>query len=701
MDLQARGQPYQSVGGTQWRQEPQQIESELPHLSEEEWQRIVVEWNNTGAAYSEDQCIHQLFEAQVERSPDVVAVMYKGGDATNLSSLTYRELNRRANQLAHYLQRLGVGPETLVGLCMERSPEMIIGVLGILKAGGAYVPLDPTYPEERLTFMLSDARTPVLLTQEHASAKIAPAEHEMEVVFLDKDWHKIALESEENPVSGVMVENAAYVIYTSGSTGAPKGVVIQHQSLVNYTEVAIAAYALKPGERVLQFATLNFDASAEEIYPCLTGGATLVLRTHAMLDSMSLFLQKCEEWGITVLDLPTAFWHELTRKISEETSALPPSVRLVIIGGEKALPDMLATWQKHVSPQVQVMNTYGPTEATIVATMYSIPALTRADVSLQEVPIGRAIPNAQVYLLDQQLNVVPIGVPGELYIGGVGLAREYLNRPALTREKFIPHPFSAEPGARLYKTGDLACYLPGGDIKFLGRVDQQVKIRGYRIELGEIEMALGKHPEIRDAVVQAREDGNGGKRLVAYVVSRREHSLTSSNLRRFLQAQLPDYMVPAAFVLLEALPLSPSGKVDRLSLPALEQSRPDLSETFVAPVLPVHHQLVHIWEELLDVRPIGIRDDFFELGGHSLLAVRLVDRIGQVWGKKISPATLLAGPTIEQLGQVLEQPEALASKISSEAMSGDRPQRSLFSRSGKLTSSMKAVWANVKGRHRE
>ncbi|HLJ34075.1 MAG TPA: non-ribosomal peptide synthetase, partial [Ktedonobacteraceae bacterium] len=635
------------------------------------------------------------FEAQVARTPDAISLMYQS------ASLTYRELNRRANQLAHYLQRFGVGPETLVGLCVERSPEMIVGVLGILKAGGAYVPLDPVYPEERLNFMLSDAQSPVLLTQERVSAKLAKAEHALEVIYLDTDWDKICLENEENPASGVLPENAAYVIYTSGSTGTPKGVVIQHQSLVNYTEAAIAAYSLHPGDRVLQFATLSFDASAEEIYPCLSGGATLVLRTTAMLDSMTFFLEKCEEWAITVLDLPTAFWHELTRKISEKVISLPPSVRLVIIGGEKALLDMMTQWQKHVNPQVQIVNTYGPTEATIVATMYRVPASATANNSLQEIPIGRPIPNTQVYLLDQNLHVVPIGVSGELYIGGIGLAREYLNRPALTRERFIPHPFSTGMGTRLYKTGDLASYLPTGDIIFLGRADQQVKIRGYRIELGEIETALEKHPDILDAVVQAREDGNGGKRLVAYVVPRHGHTFTSSNLRHFLQDQLPDYMVPAAFVLLEALPLSPSGKVDRFSLPLPEQGRSELPETFVAPTLPVHHQLVQIWEELLEVRPIGIQDDFFDLGGHSLLAVRLVDRIEQVWGKKISPATLIAGPTVEQLAQALGQPEVPASKTSLEAIQGNKPSQSPFSRSGKFAFSVKAAWGNLTGRRQE
>ena len=655
--------------------------SALPLLTEEQRQQLVVEWNDTTADYPVDLCVHQLFEAQVERTPDAVALVHED------TQLTYRELNQRANQLAHCLQQLGVKPETLVGLCVERSLEMIVGLLGILKAGGAYVPLDPTYPPERLAFMLADARVSVLLTQRRLNAE--ESKDGMKVVYLDEDWERIRGESEANLVNGVMARHAAYIIYTSGSTGTPKGVVVEHRSLVNYTKAASAAYMLGPADRVLQFAPLSFDASAEEIYPCLVRGATLVLRTSSMIDSIPLFLKKCRDCKLTVLGLPTAYWHELTRKIAADALSLPSSLRLVIIGGERALPELVSAWQKHVDPQVRLVNTYGPTESTIVATMYRVPGSAKAGPALREVPIGRPIPNAQVYLLDRFLNVVPIGVPGELHIGGTGLAREYLNQPELTAEKFIPNPYSTEPGARLYKTGDLARYLPTGDIEFLGRLDQQVKVRGFRIELGEVEAALGKHPHVQEALVLAREDVTGGKSLVAYVVPRREFVLTSSNLRLFMQEQLPDYMVPGAFVLLEALPLTPSGKVDRRALPAPEYTRPGLAESFVAPTLPVHQQLVGIWEELLEVRPIGIRDNFFDLGGHSLLAVRLVDRIEQVWGKKISSATLLAGATIEQLSNALIQPEGAASR--------SVPGVDLANGSRRI-SSIKSFWSSLIGR---
>lgn len=658
----------------------------------DESQQIGMDWSTSQGDVLEDRCIHQLFDAQVERSPDVQAVVYQD------TCLTYDELNRLANQLAHHLQRLGVGPETLVGLCVERSPEMIIGVLGILKAGGAYVPLDPTYPAERLSFMLSDARVPVLLTQERLRGKIPLATHEMETVYLDRDRNTIGLERDDNPPSNTVAENAAYVIYTSGSTGTPKGVVIQHRSLVNYTKVAAEEYVLKPDDRVLQFAPLSFDTSAEEIFPCLTSGATLVLRTNMMLDSISFFLQKCQDWAITVLDLPTAYWHELTRKIAEEENVFPSSVRLVVIGGEKALPEMVTRWQDHIGQRVQLINTYGPTEATIVTTMYKIPGAASENIPSREVPIGRPIPNTQVYVLDQHLQVVPMGVPGELYIGGVGLAREYLNRPALTREKFISHLLRDEPEARLYKTGDLVRSLPTGDIEFLGRVDHQVKIRGYRIELGEIESVLEKHVDVRDTVVQVHEDTSGGKRLIAYVVPQAEQSLTSSSLRRFMQDRLPDYMVPATFMLLDALPMTPSGKVDRRALPVSESIRPELAVAFIEPRDAVQQQLVRIWEELLDVRPIGIRDNFFDLGGHSLLAVRLVDRIEQVWGKKITATTLINGATIEQLAEVLTQPEGAISKTTSEAPQIDDSKRLFFSRKGKSAFSIKSIWANVTGR---
>lgn len=483
---------------------------DLPLLTATQQHQLVIEWNKTQKYYPQDKCIHQLFEKQVELTPDAVAVVFEQ------EQITYRELNVKANQLAHYLQTLGVKPEVLVGICVERSLEMIIGLLGILKAGGAYVPLDPNYPSERLAFMLEDSSVPVLLTQQKLVEKLPL--NSARVISLDSDWEEIASYSEENPSSGVKSNNVAYVIYTSGSTGKPKGVLIEHKSLVNYTKAVITEYEIEKTDRILQFASLNFDISAEEIYTCLSAGATLVLRTDSMLESIEIFLQKCLDWKITVVNLPTAYWHELTARLEVDNLEIPASWRLVAIGGEKALPNRLVEWYQSVGRQVRLMNSYGPTEATINALICDVsPGAVKI---VKEVPIGRPIDNTQVYILDLYLQPVPIGVPGELHIAGIGLAREYLNRPDLTAEKFIPNPFSSDPEARLYKTGDRVRYLPDGNIEYLDRIDNQVKIRGFRIELGEIEAVLNSHPAVQEAVVIEREDIPEQKRLVAYLVAK-------------------------------------------------------------------------------------------------------------------------------------------------------------------------------------
>jgi len=464
-------------------------------------------------------CIHQLFEAQAARTPEAIAVI-----SPTAAPLTYGELNRRANQLAHHLQKLGTGPEKLIGLCLERSPEMIVGLLAVLKVGAAYVPLDPTYPPDRLAFMLSDADASILLTQTRLKSSLP--DNQAAVICLDADWDTIAQESADNPTSPVTPANLAYVMYTSGSTGQPKGVMIEHHALARYSETAQLQYQLQATDRVLQFSSVSFDISVEEIFPTLTCGATLVLRSEAMLASASLFLRFCQEWAISVVSLPTAFWHELVSGVIGEGLSLPPSLRLVILGGERAQPEKVTTWRNQVGPQTQLFNTYGPTEATVVATLYEIPAA----FSGQEVPIGRPIRHSEVYLLDQQLRPVPPGVPGELYLGGPNLARGYWRRPDLTAERFVPKDeigrmkdeenlFIPHPSSFiLYKTGDLARALPDGNLEFVGRVDDQVKIRGFRIEPKEIEAALRRHPAVRESVVVAHEDSFGQKRLAAYVV---------------------------------------------------------------------------------------------------------------------------------------------------------------------------------------
>ena len=622
--------------------------------------------------FSKKLCIHELFEAQVVQTPDAVAAVLEN------QQLSYQELNQRANQLAYYLRSLGVGPEVIVGFCIQRSLEMLVGLLGILKAGGAYVPLDPAYPKERLAFMLEDARVSLVLTQQQQLKEIPFGK--TKVVCLDADWEVIAQESQENPVNLTTDGNLAYVIYTSGSTGKPKGVMLQHESLVNFTLSASFEYALEVGDRVLQFASISFDAAVEEIFPSLTTGATLVLRTDAMLNSVPGFLQKCHDLKLTVLDLPTAFWHQVTAELSFSGLFLPNSVRLVIIGGESALPERLATWQKHVNPRVRLVNTYGPTEATVVATLCDLSGPKAVETTGRELPIGSAIHNVQTYVLDQHLQPVPVEVPGELYIGGVGLARGYLNRPDLTAEKFIPNLFSKEPGTRLYKTGDLVQYRPDGNIEFLGRIDYQEKIRGFRIELREIEAVLGQNPAVRETVVIIREDVPGQKRLVAYVVPNQnssvvkgwESSYTSVPipdeevrensfgklvplLRNYLQHKLPKYMVPSDFVLLETLPLTLNNKVDRRALPAPERTRPETAGTFVAPQTFVEEVVASIWAEVLGLEQVGIHDNFFELGGHSLQITQLFTQVQKTFQVELYLHDLLEVPTIAGLAKTIDR----------------------------------------------
>lgn len=656
---------------------PQARLSDLPLLTEAQRHQLVVEFNNqskiipgvrrgdfetfTTLGLREnsqtqwlqnpksqiEQCIHQLFEAQVERTPDAIAVIFP-----NQQHLTYQELNQRANQLAHYLQKLGVVPEVLVGLCVERSLLMVVGLLAILKAGGAYVPLDPTYPQQRLASMLMDAKVPVILTSS-AQLDILP-KHESQVVCLDADWMLIDQESEENPIHQTKTENLAYLIYTSGSTGTPKGVMIQHQSLVNYTKIACLEFGLKASERVLQFASISFDAAAEEIFPCLVCGGTLVLRTDDMLSSTSEFLLQCQNWGITVLDLPTAFWHQVVTELATANLTLPNSLRLVIIGGETAKTKHLETWLQQVDQQVHLINSYGPTETTIVATLCELSASTAC-----EVPIGRAIANIQTYVLDPYLQLVPIGTSGELYIGGIGVARGYLNRPDLTAGKFIPNPYSSKPGERLYQTGDLVRYLPDGNLEFLGRIDHQVKIRGFRIELGEVEALLNQHPIVRQAVVIAHDDGSDHKRLVAYIV-RQGHLETAKahelvpQLRDFLREKLPKYMVPTVFMFLDTLPLTLNGKVNHCVLPPPETDSTD-NDLYVAPQTELEQIIASTWQTVLGLEKVSINDNFFDLGGHSLLISQVNAQLREQLQRNISVVEMFQYPSISLLAKHLSQ----------------------------------------------
>ncbi|ARV60165.1 non-ribosomal peptide synthetase [Nostocales cyanobacterium HT-58-2] len=633
---------------------PQAEISKLEIVSARKKQQLLVEFNQTQTVYPEDQCIHHLFEAQVERTPDNVAVMFEN------QQLTYAELNARVNQLAHGLQQLGVGPEVLVGLYMERSIEMVVGLLAILKAGGAYVPLDPTYPKERLTFILEDTQTPILLTQKHLAAEL-PTE-KIKVVCLDTDWEIIAYEQVENPVSNTTVENLAYVIYTSGSTGKPKGTLIHHKGLVNYLRWCTQAYSVEQGEGTLVHSSIAFDLTITGLFsPLLVGRKVELLPQNLDLEALAAALRNKSNYSL--VKITPAQLELLTQQLSPQEAA--GKTRAFIIGGENLLAESLAFWQTN-APDTILINEYGPTETVVGCCVYQVPQSQKLSGS---VPIGRPIANTQLYLLDEHQQLVPIGVPGELHIGGAGLARGYLNQPELTALKFIPNPFTKESGARLYKTGDLARYRPDGTLEFLGRIDHQVKIRGFRIELGEIEGVLLGHPDVQESVAIAREDRPGDKRLVAYVVpsGAKTHSALINDLRSFLKQKLPEYMVPRAFVLLKTLPLTSNGKIDRRSLP--EPTNFEREETFVAPQTEIEQTLATLWQEVLRVEKVGIYDNFFDLGGHSLLIVQVHRKLHELVNTKISMVEMFQYPTINALAKYLTQ-ETLTQETDDESSFG-------------------------------
>ncbi|HEX3131787.1 MAG TPA: amino acid adenylation domain-containing protein [Thermoanaerobaculia bacterium] len=591
--------------------------------------------------------VHVLFERQAARTPDAVAVAWSGG------RVTYGELARAAGRLAGRLRSLGAGPEALVALRAERSPEMIAAMLAVLGAGAAYLPLDPAWPAERLAFMMADSGAGILLTQECLVHDLPAVEAKIELL----DGLFAESGPAEPPIAGGPADPAhlAYVIYTSGSTGRPKGVLVGHSSLAHYVRSSAAAFGIGPDDRVLQFASVSFDTSAEEIYPCLTRGATLVLRDDAMVASHGAFASAIGGFGVTVLDLPTAYWHELVAEMGSQALVLPASVRLVILGGEQVQRDRLEIWTRRAPERIRLLNTYGPTEATIVTTRYELGGGGFAG----DVPIGRPIEGARAYVAGLGQELLPEGLDGELLIGGPGLARGYLGRPGLTAERFVPDPHSGEPGARLYRTGDLVRRLPGGDLQFRGRTDSQVKVRGYRIELGEIEAALRALPSVRDALAVAREERGGGRRLVAWIVPEEGSAPTVGELRSGLQERLPDFMVPSAFGFLEELPRTPGGKVDRRAVARMEtgSSRPDLDGDYAAPRNLVEEVLAEIWSDLLGVERVGIYDDFFQLGGHSLLVAKLASRVRQALRVELPMVEVFKQPTIAALGEAVERAE--------------------------------------------
>jgi len=618
--------------------DPDQRIFEFPLLTEAERQKILVEWNDTATEYPQNNCIHQLFESQVERTPDAVAVVFED------KVLTYRELNSRANQLGHCLRKHGVKPEVLVGICVERSVEMVVGILGVLKAGGAYVPLDPECPKERLAFQLEDTKAPVILTQERLLGDLP--EHDGRVICLDRDWAEIARESEANPESGETAENLAYVIYTSGSTGQPNGAMNTHRGICNRLLWMQEAYKLTEEDRVLQKTPFSFDVSVWEFFwPLLTGARLVVAQPGGHRDSAYL-VNLIADQQITTLHFVPSMLQVFLEDLGVETCI---SLKRVICSGE-ALPTAL---QERFFARLgaELYNLYGPTEAAVDVTFWAC----ERDSSRQTVPIGRPIANTQIYILDAHLEPIPIGVPGELCIGGVGVARGYLNRPELTAEKFIRDPFRSEPDARLYKTGDLARYLPDGNIEFLGRVDHQVKIRGFRVELGEIEAVLCQHPAIREAIATVLEDNRRDTRLVGYVVARSEESFDASEVRKYLKQKLPEYMIPSALVLLDELPLTLNGKVDRNALPAPDQDRPQLEDVYQPPRTRGEETLVAIWGEVLKLDKIGIHDNFFELGGHSLLATQIISRIRNSFSIELPLRHMFESPTVAAMAVVITE----------------------------------------------
>ena len=615
----------------------ERLVSELPLLTAFEQHQLLIEWNSTKAQYPQNKCIHQLFETSVEQTPDAIAVCFEQ------TQLTYQELNYRVNQLACYLRKLGVGSEVVVGLYVERSFETIIGILGILKAGAVYVPLESAYPEDRIAWMLSDAKVSVLLTK-HQLVEYLP-NHNARVICLDSDWETISQESRENPINYTTASNLAYVIYTSGSTGLPKGVMLEHKGLCSLVEHQKQVFHITENSRILQFASFSFDASIWEIFMALSNGATLCLAKQDSLHSPLELLHLLRSQSITIATLPPSFLSVLPIKEL-------PALQTLIVAGESCPKDLVDRWAFNR----RFFNAYGPTESTICASMFKCNKTNHYSP-----PIGLPIANTQIYLLNRHLQPVPVGVVGELFISGVGLARGYLNRPELTAERFVPNPFTDIPGTRLYRTGDLAQYLPDGNIHFCGRIDNQVKIRGFRIELSEIESVLTQHAMICKAIVIAHKNSTSNQ-LIAYLVPVQESTPTIIELRQFLKAKLPDYMIPSAILFIEALPLTQNGKVDYKALPRIDEQKYCFVKTYVAPRTLTESLLTKGWEDILGIEQMGIHDDFFELGGNSLHAVQLVSYVNEIFQVHLHLRTLFKKRNIRDLGIIID--DLLAAKLS-------------------------------------
>ncbi|MBD0308416.1 MAG: amino acid adenylation domain-containing protein, partial [Microcoleus sp. T1-bin1] len=620
---------------------PEVAISQVDILSDRDRLQLLIDFNQTQKDYPKNKCVHQLFEEQAERNPDSIAVVFES------EQITYRELNDRANQLAHHLQNLGVEPEVVVGICLDRSLETIVGMLGVLKAGGAYLPIAPTTPIKRKALMLEDARVQVLITQQRLAESLPKSQ--VNIVCIDTEIPTVSASYTARASS----DNLAYVIYTSGSTGTPKGVAIEHRQLLNYLHSIQEKLNLPAGASFATVSTFAADLGNTAIFPALCfGGCLHIISQERATDPEALSEYFCRNPIDCLKIVPS---HLAALLNSSQPKSILPAKRL-ILGGESANWSLIKTL-RNLAPSCSVFNHYGPTETTVGVLTYQV-ELDKIGCDFDTVPLGLPIANTQIYILDSYLQPVPIGVPGELYIGGDNLARGYLNRPELTAEKFIPNPFDTQAKTRLYKTGDLARYLPDGNIEFIGRIDGQVKIRGFRIELGEIEAVLGQHPDIAQAVVVAREDEMAQKRLVAYLISEQKQAPTHKEIRNFLTSKLPEYMVPSAFVILKSFPLTSNGKVDRRALPAPDEMRPELTENFVAPRTNIEEVLAAIWAEVLKIEKVGIYDNFFELGGHSLLATQVISRVRQAFQVELPLHRLFESATFADFAVAIAQKQA-------------------------------------------
>lgn len=628
----------ESSGGNQQREADLRGPNPQPSHNPED------QWNRTARSFPA-VCLHQLFEERVVTDPAALAI----DDSS--CQLSYGELNRQANQLAHFLRRTGVHAEVPVAICLKRSWELLVSLLAVLKSGGVCVPLDPDYPSERLSHILEDCGTQIVITKADLLGVISKTK--VQVICWESIETGSAVEDDSNPAADVTSENLAYIIYTSGSTGKPRGVQLTHHGLVNHGLAAIELYGLGPAERMLQFASISFDIAIEEIWPTWLAGGCVIPRGEEVPLTAREFLNWIDKHGITALDLPTAYWHELVHQLGESQQILPESLRVLIVGGEKASASAYSAWLKAGGARVKWVNTYGPTEASVIVSAFE-PDPKRA--LPDNLPIGKPITNVRLYVLDENLSPVPVGAPGELHIGGAGLARGYLNQPELTAMKFISDPFGAEPGARMYKTGDMVRRLPDGNLEFVGRIDFQVKIRGFRVELGEVEAVLEKHPAIAQAVVIAREIG-AEKQLAAYVIATSAGS-SAIELREYLKKKLPEFMVPADFVFVESFQLTPNGKVDRKALPEPKKGDSPSRKDSPPPRNEAETKMARLWAQVLGRESVGIGENFFDLGGHSLLALRLATLIEKEFGKKITLTALIEAPTVEDMVRLVQRKDS-------------------------------------------